>query len=171
MSTGINFTEARKGYDKQQVEKYISDYAANMNKAIQDRDAEIKRLGGELEHCRQQLELVSVQYNEIRGQRESIAAALIDAKTKAVEIMDTAREEAETEKERITAEADAKRNEIIERNRMIRDMKAEMKALFDDMKQSMNFSFDGIIKTLDGDMEKFSGEVLNLEEKYTEEEQ
>ena len=166
MGTELNFTEAKKGYDKHQVEAYISEVTDQANRLLAERDAEIKSLREELDRTRISLEQVSAEYNDIKHQKESISAALINAEAKSAEILENAKKDAEAEKVRITAEADEKRNEIIERNRMIRDMKNEVAAIFDSMKQNMNYSFDGIIKTIDEDMARFSGELENAAAKY-----
>ncbi len=161
----IYFDDEKKGYNKKQVETYVAESSSR----ISAMGAEISALKEELAACRQQLESVSKEYNEIKGNKEQISAVLIDAQNRAAEIMEEAKKEAEEEKNRLIAEADEKRELIVERNKMLRDMRMEICDLFLQLKQNMNFSFDGIIKTIDNDVERFSADVQNINDKYPQE--
>ena len=161
----VKFDDERKGYNKKQVDAYVSATKSQ----ITSMSTEIASLKSELESCRKKLEAVTEEYNEIKGNKEQISLALIDAQNRAAEIMENAKKEAEDEKNRLVAEADEKRDLIVERNKMLREMRLEVVALFDQMKQNMNFSFDGIIKTIDGDIEKFSSDISAVNDKYTQE--
>lgn len=165
MANNVRFEEERKGYSKKQVDAYV----AEANSKVTALTTEINSLKSELEICRKQLATVSEEYNEIKGNKEQISAALIDAQNRAAEIIEEAKKEAEEEKLRLISEADEKRNLIIERNKMLREMRLEISGLFDEMKQHMNFSFDGIIKTIDGDIEKFMSDSQNVADKYPQE--
>ncbi len=166
MSENVVFADEKKGYNKEQVNRYIEELTKRYETALSEKDRALAQLKGELEKCRKSLGDMESEYQSMKEDKERIASVLIDAQSRAEQLIAAAKQEAEEEKERLIREADDKRNLVVERNKMLREMRIDICKLFDDMKQTMHASYEGILQTIEEDLQKFTEETQQVSDQY-----
>ena len=166
MSNGIVFADEKKGYNKEQVNRYIEELTRRCEAALAAKDRELSQVRDQLEQTQRQWNAVSEEYQAMKADKERIATALIDAQARAEQIMEDAKKEAEAEKEALTREADDKRDLLVARNKMLRDMRLDVTGLLDTFKQTLDQSHRQILQTLEADFAKFTDDLQGIRDAY-----
>ena len=169
MSNNIVFSDEKRGYNKEQVNRYIEDITKRYNAALAAKDTELAQVKNALEDTKRQLTAISSEYLIMKEDKEKIAAVLIDSQVRAEQIITDAKREAEEEKQTLIKEADDKRDLLVARNKMLRDMRIDVCRLFDDMKHNIDNSYQNIIREIESDLEKFTDDVQKVSDKYPRE--
>ncbi len=169
MSNNIVFADEKRGYNKEQVNRYIEDITKRYDAALTAKDTELAQVKNALEDTKKQLHAINGEYLTMKEEKEKIAAVLIDSQVRAEQIIADAKREAEEEKQALVKEADDKRDLLVARNKMLRDMRIDMCRLFDDMKHNIENSYQNIIREIESDLEKFTDDVQSVSDKYPRE--
>lgn len=169
MGENVVFADEKKGYNKSQVNRYIEDLTRRYDAALTAKDTELAQVKRALEDTKKQLELISGEYRVMKEDKEKIASVLIDSQVRAEQIIAEARQEAEAEKQNLIQEADEKRDLLVAKNKLLREMRIDVCRLFDDMKSRMSDSYQNIIKEIESDLEKFTDDVQRVSDQYPRE--
>jgi cell division septum initiation protein DivIVA len=169
MSNNIVFADEKKGYNKEQVNRYIEDITRRYDAALAAKDTELAQVKKTLEDTRKQMSAISVEYCAMKEEKDKIAAVLIDSQVRADQIIAAAKREAEDEKCNLIKEADEKRDLLVARNKMLREMRIDICKLFDDMKHNIDDSYQNIIREIESDLEKFTEDVQRVSDTYPKE--
>lgn len=108
------------GYDKKEVEEYIKDMKSDYEGRLQVEKAEVNRLSNEVTIIRKKLERYDTEYLE---KQEKVANALITAEDQSKAIIETARQEAINEKNRIEALIEAEKEKLLDIKKEVVDLK------------------------------------------------
>ena len=98
MENDKKFSNEMFGYSKSEVEDYIKSLKAEYESRLQAEHSDANRVANELTILKKKLERYEVDYVQ---KQEKVANALITAEDQAKKIVETARQEAIQEKERI----------------------------------------------------------------------
>ena len=98
MENEKKFNNEMFGYNKQEVEEYLKDMKADYESRLQAERSDVNRLQNELTIVKKKLERYELDYIK---KQEKVANALITAEDQAKKIVETSRNEALQEKERI----------------------------------------------------------------------
>ena len=169
MSNNIVFADEKKGYNKEQVNRYIEDITRRYDAALTAKDTELAQVKNTLEETRKQLNVISNEYLAMKEDKEKIASVLIDSQVRAEQIIADAKREAEEEKQVLIKEADDKRDLLVARNKMLRDMRIDICKLFDNMKHNIDNSYQNIIREIETNLEKFTDDVQHVSDRYPRE--
>ena len=166
MSNNIVFADEKKGYNKEQVNRYIEELTRRYEAALTAKDRELAQVKSNLEETKKQWDVINGEYQTMKGDKDRIATILIDSQVRAEQIVADARREAEEEKQSLIKESDDKRDLLVARNKMLRDMRLDVAGLFDEFKQNIEASYQNIIQTIDGNLEKFTEATQQISDKY-----
>ena len=108
------------GYDKKEVEEYIKDMKADYEGRLQVEKAEVNRLSNEITIIRKKLERYD---NEYLQKQEKVANALITAEDQSKAIVESARQEAINEKNRIEALIEAEKEKLLDIKKEVIELK------------------------------------------------
>lgn len=108
------------GYDKKEVEEYLREMKADYESSLQAEKAEINRLSNEITIIRKKLERYDTEYIE---KQEKVANALITAEDQARNILENARQEALSEKQRIESVIEVEKEKLLDIKREVIDLK------------------------------------------------
>lgn len=120
MENDKKFASEMFGYDKREVEEYIKDMKADYEGRIQVEKAEVNRLSNEITIIRKKLERYDSEYLE---KQEKVANALITAEDQSKAIVESARQEAINEKNRIESLIEAEKEKLLDIKKEVIELK------------------------------------------------
>ena len=127
------------GYDKREVEDYIKALKADYESRIQAERSDANRVANELTIVKKKLERYEVDYVQ---KQEKVANALITAEDQAKKIIETSRNEAMQEKERIEHLIEMEKEKLLDLKKEVIDLKEKTVRLLDKYSQEMNNLLD-----------------------------
>ncbi len=120
MENDKKFTSEMFGYAKREVEEYIKDMKADYEGRLQVEKAEVNRLSNEITIIRKKLERYDSEYLQ---KQEKVANALITAEDQSKAIVESARQEAINEKNRIEALIEAEKEKLLDIKKEVIELK------------------------------------------------
>ena len=127
------------GYDKREVEDYIKTLKAEYESRIQAEKSEANRVANELTILKKKLERYEIDYVQ---KQEKVANALITAEDQARKIVETSRNEAMLEKERIEHLIEMEKEKLLDIKKEVIDLKEKTIRMLDKYSQEMNNLID-----------------------------
>ena len=123
------------GFNKKEVEEYIRDLKADYEGMIQVEKAEVNRLSNEITIIRKKLERYDTEYLE---KQEKVANALITAEDQSRSIIESARQEAMDEKNRIEALIEIEKEKLLDIKKEVIDLKERTIRVLEKYNESMS---------------------------------
>lgn len=120
MENDKKFASEMFGYSKREVEEYIKDMKADYEGRLQVEKAEVNRLSNEITIIRKKLERYD---NEYLQKQEKVANALITAEDQSKAIVESARQEAINEKNRIESLIEAEKEKLLDIKKEVIELK------------------------------------------------
>ena len=120
MENDKKFTSEMFGYSKKEVEEYIKDMKADYEGRLQVEKAEVNRLSNEITIIRKKLERYDSEYLQ---KQEKVANALITAEDQSKAIVESARQEAINEKNRIETLIEAEKEKLLDIKKEVIELK------------------------------------------------
>ncbi len=120
MENDKKFASEMFGYAKKEVEEYIKDMKADYEGRLQVEKAEVNRLSNEITIIRKKLERYD---NEYLQKQEKVANALITAEDQSKAIVESARQEAINEKNRIESLIEAEKEKLLDIKKEVIELK------------------------------------------------
>lgn len=120
MENEKKFSTEMFGYEKKEVEEYVKDLKADYEGMLQVERAEVNRLSNEITIIRRKLERYDLEYIE---KQEKVANALITAEDQSKNIVENARQEAISEKNRIETLIEAEKEKLLDLKKEVIDLK------------------------------------------------
>lgn len=139
MENDKKFSSEMFGYDKREVEDYIKSLKAEYESKLQAERSDANRVSNELTIVKKKLERYEVDYIE---KQEKVANALITAEDQAKKIIETSRNEAIQEKERIEQLIEMEKEKLLDIKKEVIDLKEKTVRLLDKYSQEMNNLLD-----------------------------
>ena len=139
MENEKKFNNEMFGYNKQEVEEYLKDMKADYESRLQAERSDVNRLRNELTIVKKKLERYELDYIK---KQEKVANALITAEDQAKKIVETSRNEALQEKERIEHLIEMEKEKLLDMKKEIIDLKEKTVRLLDKYSQDMNELLD-----------------------------
>ena len=139
MENEKKFNNEMFGYNKQEVEDYLKDMKADYESRLQAERSDVNRLQNELTIVKKKLERYELDYIK---KQEKVANALITAEDQAKKIVETSRNEALQEKERIEHLIEMEKEKLLDMKKEIIDLKEKTVRLLDKYSQDMNELLD-----------------------------
>ena len=127
------------GYDKREVEEYIKNLKSEYESKLQAERSDANRISNELTIVKKKLERYEVDYIE---KQEKVANALITAEDQARKIVETSRNEAIQEKERIEQLIEMEKEKLLDIKKDVIDLKEKTIRMLDRYSQEMNNLLD-----------------------------
>lgn len=123
------------GFNKKEVEEYIRDLKADYEGMIQVEKAEVNRLSNEITIIRKKLERYDTEYLE---KQEKVANALITAEDQSRSIIESARQEAMEEKNRIETLIEVEKEKLLDIKREVIDLKEKTVKVLEKYNEAMS---------------------------------
>ena len=120
MENDKKFASEMFGYAKREVEEYIKDMKADYEGRLQVEKAEVNRLSNEITIIRKKLERYDSEYLQ---KQEKVANALITAEDQSKAIVESARQEAINEKNRIETLIEAEKEKLLDIKKEVIELK------------------------------------------------
>ena len=120
MENDKKFSSEMFGYDKREVEDYIKNLKSEYESKLQAERSDANRISNELTIVKKKLERYEVDYIE---KQEKVANALITAEDQARKIVETSRNEAIQEKERIEQLIEMEKEKLLDIKKDVIDLK------------------------------------------------
>ena len=139
MENEKKFNNEMFGYNKQEVEEYLKDMKADYESRLQAERSDVNRLQNELTIVKKKLERYELDYIK---KQEKVANALITAEDQAKKIVETSRNEALQEKERIEHLIEMEKEKLLDMKKEIIDLKEKTVRLLDKYSRDMNELLD-----------------------------
>lgn len=139
MENEKKFSSEMFGYDKREVEDYIKNLKSEYESKLQAERSDANRISNELTIVKKKLERYEVDYIE---KQEKVANALITAEDQAKKIVETSRNEAIQEKERIEQLIEMEKEKLLDIKKEVIDLKEKTIRLLDKYSQEMNNLLD-----------------------------
>ncbi len=124
-------------YRKKNVDAYIMDLNKQHEDALKAKDAEIEALNKQYIELQGKYAALASDVIELQKDKARVANALLEAETTAAAMIEQARGDAEREKTELLAQLEQLREEVIDRNRFIQDMKKETVAACNALKDKL----------------------------------
>jgi len=139
MENEKKFSSEMFGYDKREVEEYIKNLKSEYESKLQAERSDANRISNELTIVKKKLERYEVDYIE---KQEKVANALITAEDQARKIVETSRNEAIQEKERIEQLIEMEKEKLLDIKKDVIDLKEKTIRMLDRYSQEMNNLLD-----------------------------
>lgn len=139
MENEKKFSNEMFGYDKREVDDYIKSIKADYESKLQAERSDANRISNELTIVKKKLERYEVDYIQ---KQEKVANALITAEDQARKIVETSRNEAMQEKERIEQLIEMEKEKLLDIKKEVIDLKESTVRLLDKYSQEMNNLLD-----------------------------
>lgn len=124
-------------YRKKNVDAYIIDLNKQHQDALNAKDAEIEALNKKYIELQGKYAALASDVIELQKDKARVANALLEAETTAAAMIEQARGDAEREKTELLAQLEQLREEVIDRNRFIQNMKKETAAACNALKDKL----------------------------------
>ena len=139
MENEKKFASEMFGYNKEEVEEYIKGIIAEYESKLGAEKADSSRLSNELTIVKRKLERYEIDYLE---RQEKVANALITAEDQSKKIIETARTEAEAERERIEHLIEMEKEKLLDIKKEVIDLKEKTIRILDKYSSDMNSLLD-----------------------------
>jgi len=139
MENDKKFTSEMFGYSKKEVEEYLKDMKADYEGRLQVEKAEVNRLSNEITIIRKKLERYDSEYLQ---KQEKVANALITAEDQSKAIVENARQEAISEKNRIEALIEAEKEKLLDIKKEVISLKERTISVLEKYNSSMSELLD-----------------------------
>ena len=139
MENEKKFSSEMFGYDKREVEDYIKNLKSEYESKLQAERSDANRISNELTIVKKKLERYEIDYIE---KQEKVANALITAEDQARKIVETSRNEAIQEKERIEQLIEMEKEKLLDIKKDVIDLKEKTIRMLDRYSQEMNNLLD-----------------------------
>ena len=139
MENEKKFSSEMFGYDKREVEEYIKNLKSEYESKLQAERSDANRISNELTIVKKKLERYEVDYIE---KQEKVANALITDEDQARKIVETSRNEAIQEKERIEQLIEMEKEKLLDIKKDVIDLKEKTIRMLDRYSQEMNNLLD-----------------------------
>lgn len=139
MENDKKFSNEMFGYDKREVEDYIKSLKAEYESRIQAEKSDANRVANELTILKKKLERYEVDYVQ---KQEKVANALITAEDQAKKIIESSRNEAMQEKDRIEHLIEMEKEKLLDLKKDVIDLKEKTVRLLNQYSQEMNNLLD-----------------------------
>lgn len=139
MENEKKFSSEMFGYDKREVDDYIKTMKAEYESKLQAERSDANRISNELTIVKKKLERYEVDYIQ---KQEKVANALITAEDQAKKIIETSRNEALQEKERIEQLIEMEKEKLLDMKKEVIDLKEKTIRMLDKYSQEMNNLLD-----------------------------
>lgn len=139
MENDKKFASEMFGYDKREVEEYIKTLKADYESRLQAERSDVNRISNELTIVKKKLERYELDYIE---KQEKVANALITAEDQAKKIVETSRNEAMQEKEKIENLIEMEKEKLLDVKKDVIDLKEKTIRLLEKYSQEMNSLLD-----------------------------
>lgn len=127
------------GYDKKEVEEYVKSLKAEYESKLQAERSDANRVANELTIVKKKLEKYEFDYVQ---RQEKVANALITAEDQAKKIIESSRNEAMQEKDRIEHLIEMEKEKLLDLKKDVIDLKEKTVRLLDRYSQEMNNLLD-----------------------------
>ena len=127
------------GYDKKEVEEYVKDLKAEYESKLQAERSDANRIANELTIVKKKLEKYECDYVQ---RQEKVANALITAEDQAKKTIESSRNEAMQEKDRIEHLIEMEKEKLLDLKKDVIDLKEKTVRLLDRYSQEMNNLLD-----------------------------
>ena len=135
MENDKKFTSEMFGYAKKEVEEYIKDMKADYKGRLEVEKAEVNRLSNEITIIRKKLERYDSEYLQ---KQEKVANALITAEDQSKAIVESARQEAINEKNRIEALIEAEKEKLLDIKKEVIELKEKTVGVLEKYNSAMS---------------------------------
>ena len=139
MENEKKFASEMFGYNKEEVEGYIKGIVAEYESKLGAEKADSSRLSNELTIVKKKLERYEIDYLE---RQEKVANALITAEDQSKKIIETARTEAEAERERIEHLIEMEKEKLLDMKKEVIDLKDKTISILDKYSSEINSLID-----------------------------
>lgn len=139
MENEKKFSNEMFGYDKTEVDDYIKNLKAEYESRIQAERSDSNRIANELTIVKKKIERYEVEYVQ---KQEKVANALITAEDQAKKIVESSRNEAIQEKERVEHLIEMEKEKLLDLKKEVIDLKEKTIRLLDKYSQEMNNLLD-----------------------------
>ncbi|MEG0872626.1 MAG: hypothetical protein RSE00_01195 [Clostridia bacterium] len=139
MENEKKFSNEMFGYEKREVEDYIKALKAEYESKVQAERSEANRVANELTIVKKKLERYEVDYVQ---KQEKVANALITAEDQAKKIVETSRNEAIQEKDRIEHLIEMEKEKLLDVKKDVIDLKEKTIRLLDKYSEQLNKLLD-----------------------------
>ena len=139
MENEKKFASEMFGYNKEEVEGYIKGIVAEYESKLGAEKADSSRLSNELTIVKKKLERYEIDYLE---RQEKVANALITAEDQSKKIIETARIEAEAERERIEHLIEMEKEKLLDMKKEVIDLKEKTVNILDKYSNEINSLLD-----------------------------
>ena len=139
MENEKKFASEMFGYNKEEVEGYIKGIVAEYESKLGAEKADSSRLSNELTIVKKKLERYEIDYLE---RQEKVANALITAEDQSKKIIETARIEAEAERERIEHLIEMEKEKLLDMKKEVIDLKDKTIRILDKYSNEINSLLD-----------------------------
>jgi cell division initiation protein len=139
MENEKKFSSEMFGYDKREVDDYIKSIKADYESRLQAERSDANRVSNELTIVKKKLERYEVDYIQ---KQEKVANALITAEDQAKKIVESSRNEALQEKERIEQLIEMEKEKLLDIKKEVIDLKEKTVRMLDKYSQEMNNLLD-----------------------------
>ena len=166
---------------KKYRKKYVNEYLAALNRhyteIIEANTNEIIKLGEAYSELADSYNYLLAQHNQLsssyidlQNEKSKVADALIKAENTAKEIVACAYEQAEFERRELEAKSEVLRENIVDKNKRIRDMRLEVTEMCNGVKAQMEAAMKAIAEKLDEEINNFNNTVNSVEGKFINQE-
>ena len=162
-----------KKYRKKYVNEYLEALNRHYTEIIEANTNEIIKLGEAYSELADSYNSLLAQHNqlsssyiELQNEKSKVADALIKAENTASEIIACAHEQAELERRELENKSEALRENIVDKNKRIRDMRIEVTEMCNGVKAQMEAALKAITDKMDEEINNFNNTVSGVEGKY-----
>lgn len=162
-----------KKYRKKYVNEYLEALNRHYTEIIEANTNEIIKLGEAYSELADSYNSLLAQHNqlsssyiELQNEKSKVADALIKAESTANEIIACAHEQAELERRELENKSEALRENIVDKNKRIRDMRIEVTQMCNGVKAQMEAALKAITDKMDEEINNFNNTVSGVEGKY-----
>ena len=164
-----------KKYRKKYVNEYLEALNRHYTEIIEANTNEIIKLGEAYSELADSYNSLLAQHNqlsssyiELQNEKTKVADALIKAENTASEIIACAHEQAEFERRKLEAKSEELRENIVDKNKRIRDMRIEVTEMCNGVKAQMEAALKAITDKMDEEINSFNNTVSSVEGKYVD---
>ncbi len=160
------FEKEFNGFNKKQVNEYLENLVVQYEGMIQSKDKACEELQKTCEDLRAKYEALSASYISLQEEKAKVANALINAEATAQSILEQAKKDAVEERKALEAQAEVQRSVIVDRNRLLRNMRIDVDQMFEELKENIQVSLQNILGRVEADCTCFQESLDLLTEKY-----
>ena len=146
------FSTEFNGFNKKQVTEYIAILEQKYKESIAQKERDINALEVSYNELQDKYAELFDSYMALQEEKSKIADVLIGAENRAAEIIDQARADAEKERVYLEAQSESLRETIVDKNKIIKDMKAAANSMTADFEAAIKTKMEEIFFMIDKSM-------------------